>query len=50
MSTPAPATSPLARLGGAQARLPGGAEWSAWRAAALDRLIALGLPTPRDDA
>jgi Fe-S cluster assembly protein SufD len=50
MSTPAPATSPLARLGGAQARLPGGASWSAWRAAALERLAALGLPTPRDDA
>lgn len=50
MSTPAPATSPLARLGAAQARLPGGPAWAQWRAAALERLTALGLPTSRDDA
>ena len=50
MSSPAAVLSPLARLAAAQARLPGGAAWTAWRKAALERLVALGLPTPRDDA
>jgi Fe-S cluster assembly protein SufD len=42
--------SPLAALASAQRGLPGGSGWDAWRAAALARLVAQGLPTPRDDA
>ena len=47
------AAAPLARLRTAAATLPalpGGAAWHSWRAAALERVVALGLPTPRDDA
>ena len=50
MSASAQATTPLARLATAPAGLPGGTAWAAWRSAALERLTALGLPTPRDDA
>jgi len=50
MSAIAQATSPLARLATALAGLPGGPAWAAWRGAALERLVAAGLPTPRDDA
>jgi Fe-S cluster assembly protein SufD len=50
MSANPQATSPLARLAASQAGLPGGPPWAAWRAAALERLVAAGLPTPRDDA
>ncbi len=50
MSASAQASSPLAALASAQAGLPGGAAWDAWRGAALERLVAAGLPTPRDDA
>jgi Fe-S cluster assembly protein SufD len=50
MSANAQATTPLARLATAQAALPGGRSWAAWRGAALERLVAVGLPTPRDDA
>ncbi len=50
MSANPQATSPLAPLAAAQAGLPGGAAWGAWRADALERLMAVGLPTPRDDA
>lgn len=50
MSASAQATTPLARLAAAQAGLPGGAAWQSWRATALGRLLAVGLPTTRDDA
>jgi Fe-S cluster assembly protein SufD len=50
MSANAQAVTPLARLAAAQAGLPGGQAWATWRSAALERLIAVGLPTPRDDA
>jgi Fe-S cluster assembly protein SufD len=50
MSASAQPAAPLARLAAAQAGLPGGPAWEAWRGAALGRLIASGLPTPRDDA
>ena len=44
---PAP---PLQRLRPLLSRLPGTPAWSEWRAAALAQLIAVGLPTTRDDA
>ena len=50
MSASAESASPLAALARAQDALPGGPGWAAWRARALERLLALGLPTPRDDA
>ncbi len=50
MSASATTVTPLARLAAAQPGLPGGPAWHAWRAAALQRLLAHGLPTPRDDA
>jgi len=42
--------APLTRLADALETLPGGERARARRAAALSRLIALGLPTPRDAA
>ena len=53
MNVAVAAPAPLARLRAAAAALPalpGGAAWHAWRAAALERVVALGLPTPREDA
>jgi Fe-S cluster assembly protein SufD len=51
MSARAPAAAgPLAELEAALGPLPGGPAWDAWRAGALARLQALGLPTARDDA
>ncbi len=50
MSASAEQATPLAALARAQDALPGGPGWAEWRARALERLLALGLPTPRDDA
>jgi Fe-S cluster assembly protein SufD len=50
MSASTATVTPLARLAAAQPGLPGGPAWHAWRAAALERLLAAGLPTPRDEA
>ena len=50
MSAVAEGTTPLGRLAEAEAALPGGASAHARRRAALERLLALGLPGPRDDA
>lgn len=50
MSAVAESASPLARLRAALPGLPGGSGWAEWRAAALERLIALGLPGARDEA
>ena len=53
MSAVVAAHAPLARLRAAAASLaslPGGDAWHAWRTEALERVVALGLPTPRDDA
>ncbi|HXQ64868.1 MAG TPA: Fe-S cluster assembly protein SufD [Steroidobacteraceae bacterium] len=50
MSAVAQSVTALARLGGAQAGLPGGPRSDERRRAALQRLVALGLPTPRDEA
>ncbi len=50
MSARPEATSALARLQPALARLPGTRAWQQWRAATLAQLVADGLPTPRDDS
>lgn len=50
MNAAVTALAPLARLREGLAGLPGGPAWDAWRAAGLERLVALGLPTARDDA
>ncbi|HXQ31885.1 MAG TPA: Fe-S cluster assembly protein SufD [Steroidobacteraceae bacterium] len=50
MNAVAQSLTPLARLAGAQTGLPGGHRWDERRRGALERLIALGLPTPRDEA
>mgnify|MGYP002783925617 CR=1 FL=1 len=44
------APAPLARLAPALPALPGGAAWTELRTRALERLVALGLPSPRDEA
>ncbi len=49
MSAAPAATTPLGRLAAAQAALAGSAEAVARRRDALERLLALGLPTPRDE-
>lgn len=41
--------SALAKLRDGLRGLPGGPRWDAARAAAFERLLALGLPTPRDE-
>jgi Fe-S cluster assembly protein SufD len=50
MSAVAHSLPALAGLGAAQAGLPGGPRWDERRRAALERLVTLGLPTPRDEA
>ncbi len=50
MSARPDAPSALARLEASLPGLPGGADWLAWRRAALAALASVGLPTPRDDA
>jgi Fe-S cluster assembly protein SufD len=42
-------TSPFLTLREVLPSLPGGETWTKFRAAAHDRLVTLGLPTPRDD-
>ena len=49
MSASAKSLTPLARLAPALTGLPGGAAWATWRAAALESLLGVGLPTPRDE-
>jgi len=49
MSASPQATSPLAGLATALPGLPGGAAWAEWRRSALERLLAAGFPTPRDE-
>ena len=48
-TTPAPAARALAALADSHPQLPGGTAWAQYRANALSRLTAAGLPTPRDD-
>ena len=47
VAMPSPA---LARLCDGLAGVPGGAAWTSWRTAQLERLARLGLPTVRDEA
>lgn len=50
MNAVSASVSPLVRLRDGLSALPGGSAWLGWRAEQLERLIALGLPTARDEA
>lgn len=50
MNAVATNVSPLARLRDGLAGLPGGPAWNAWRCAQLERFLAAGLPSSRDEA
>jgi Fe-S cluster assembly protein SufD len=50
MNAVAATHSALAKLRPALTGLPGGAAWDAARAVAFEKLLELGLPTPRDEA